>query len=125
MPATPSQITLIRMQTADTATPPAFSDAEINLLWDVAAEIYSANSQILIQTKIYMFDGLLADAAKRVNYKQNQSSENLSDIFKHLLELRKLALADLESATNGVVSPVQLATTRRARPTRAKDVPSA
>ncbi len=125
MPATASQLTLIRLQIADTGTPPAFSDAEINALWDIALLTYSSAAQLSAQTRIYLLDGLLADSAKRVTYEQNQSKEQLSDVFKNLLNLRKIAVADLGEATSAAVSPVMLATTRRARPTRKKDVPSA
>lgn len=125
MPASASQLMLIRLQIADTGTPPAFSDAEINALWDIAMLTYSSDGQLIAQTRVYLLDGLLADSAKRVTYEQNQSKEQLSDIFKNLLNLRKIAVEDLAVATSAAVSPVMLATTRKARPTRKKDVPNA
>lgn len=125
MPPSASQLSLIRLQIGDTGASPAFSDAEINALWDIAADTYSATGQLNAQTRVYLLDALLADAAKRVTYEQNQSKEQLSDVFKNLLKLRDAASADLEKATAASVGAVKLGTIRKARPTRDKDVPNA
>lgn len=123
MPPSASQLWLIRIQIADTGTPPAFTDDEIGDLWDIAAETYTANGQLIAQTRIYLLDGLLADSAKRVTYEQNQSKEQLSDIFKHLKDLRAIAEKDLAGATTASLGAAKLASLHKVKPTRKRDVP--
>lgn len=126
MPPSASQLLLIRMQIADTGTPPAFSDDEINDLWDLAAEDYTTSKQLNAQTRIYLLDALLADSAKRVTYEQNQSKEQLSDIFKHLEKLRAIAVKDLADAlavVSAALGAVRLGSLHKVKPTRKRDVP--
>lgn len=123
MPPSVSQLALIRMQIADTGTPPAFSDEEINNLWDLAMEDYTTNGQLNAQTRIYLLDALLADSAKRVTYEQNQSKEQLSDIFKHLKQLREIAQGDLQKASKASVGAAKLGSLHKVKPTRKRDVP--
>ncbi len=124
MPPTDSQRARLRMMIGDSNPDlEAFSDAELDALWDWAAETYSAANLIFVQTKIYAFDALLVDSAKRVNYKQNQSSEDLSDIFKALLKLKEKAENELAELVAGSVSPMMLGTIRKVKPTRKKNIP--
>lgn len=126
MPPSASQLALIRMQIADTGTPPTFTDEEIGDLWDIALETYTSGGQLNAQTRIYLLDALLADSAKRVTYEQNQSKEQLSDIFKHLEKLRAIAVKDLADASAVITAglgAVRLGSLHKVKPTRKRDVP--
>ena len=126
MPATADQLTFLRLMIGDTSTDPskqAFSDAALNTLWDWAAGSYSDDALILAQTKVYCFRGLLANSAKMVTYKQNQSSENQSDIFKHVKQLLERAESELAGLETSVLGTWRLGTMRKTKPTRQKDIP--
>ena len=51
-------------------------------------------------TRLIVIDNLLAQAAKRTDYRQNQSEEKLSQLFEHLRALRKIYTDALDDALN-------------------------
>jgi hypothetical protein len=125
MPITEVQIADVRADIGD-SNPDAqsFTDTEIQRLYTRAEEIHGAGSALVEpQVRVLAIKQLWASSAKLTTYKQNQSSENLSDVFKHLkalLELYQGELADAEAAgTGGGVAIMGLKKT----PTRQKDVP--
>jgi len=66
------------------------SDADADALLAEAAETYSDTATAHAHARVLGLQGILASAAKLTTYKQNESTENLSDVFKHLKELLKL-----------------------------------
>lgn len=100
-----------------------FNGTEIDSLFVWAAEDYAGNSTAkFAQACLYGIRTLKADAAKQVTYKQNLSTENLSDLFKHLDALQKDFEADLEDALKSAVGAVRLGSMKK-KPLREKDVP--
>lgn len=95
--ATIEQRTLFRDLIGDTGEPPAFGDDEIDAIYANYLLDYptATNVEYGLRATIYGIGVLLANAAKLVSYKQNQSSEDESDIFDHLLKLRALYQSDL------------------------------
>jgi hypothetical protein len=65
-------------------------DADANALFVEAAETYSNAASAAAYTRALAIQGLLASSAKLVSYRQNQSSENASDVFEHLTRLLSL-----------------------------------
>lgn len=68
----------------------ALSDDDADDLFEEAGELYTDGATITAYTRVLALQGILASSAKLTSYKQNESTENLSDIFKHLKELLKL-----------------------------------
>lgn len=68
----------------------ALSDADADDIYAEAAEMYTDSATINAYTRTIAIRRLLASSARLTSYKQNESSENLSDIFKHLKELLKV-----------------------------------
>ncbi len=104
MPATEQQISDFREDIGDVGSPPIFDDTAINRIYDRAMAAYSDTATYEAEMRVLGIRQLLADAAKRVSYKQNQSSENMSDVFKHLKQLLELWQAirdDAASASSG------------------------
>lgn len=68
----------------------ALSDADADALFEEAGETYSDAASAYAYARVLALQGILANSAKLTSYKQNESTENLSDIFKHLKELLKV-----------------------------------
>lgn len=68
----------------------ALSDADADEIYTEAAETYTDSATINAYTRTIAIRRLLASSARLTSYKQNESTENLSDVFKHLKELLKL-----------------------------------
>jgi hypothetical protein len=83
--ATQLQADRLRRDTGTSVT--LLPDAEVDALFTESMETYSDVASITAHTRILAIQGLLASSAKLASYKQNESSENLSDVFKHLREL--------------------------------------
>lgn len=105
--ATVTQRTRFRNDIGDSLTSPAFSDAEIDDLYTRATEQNITDTEsVETFTRWKGYEQLLANAAKRASYMQNQSSERLSDIFKHLKDMLnywKKRYDDAVAADNGGV----------------------
>jgi len=123
MPITSTEAKLIRRKTADTAT--SFPDEDVDLLFDDAESIYSDYSRdvILQAVLVARLEELWTASISSVSYKENESSENLSDIAK-MLEKRK---QDAETRLKELISketPVALRTAVMKRiPTRSRTFP--
>lgn len=123
MAATATQKTRFRLKMGDNdASNEVFGDTEIDALFDWSAEDYTDSKQIFYAACLLGMDVLLADAAKQVTYKQNMSSENLSDSFKHLKQLRAILASDLDEAVQSTLGAVRLGV-MRGKPLREKDIP--
>lgn len=77
-----------------------------------AGEIYTAAAQIKAATRVIAIQRLLASSAKLASYKQNQSSENLSDIFGHLERLLTYWQGQQDSAAVSGQSAARFGRTR-------------
>ncbi len=65
-------------------------DADADALFVEAAETYSDTTTATAYTRVLAIQGLLASSAKLTSYRQNQSSEEASDVFEHLSRLLEL-----------------------------------
>lgn len=100
MSASGTDITMIRFAIADTAIPPAFNNDTLQVFWVNALVIYPSGDVFVLREQVIItcLDAILADASRKVTYRQNTQSENLSDISKHLKSLKTehvAALAEL------------------------------
>lgn len=83
MALTADGLARLRRLIGDTGSEPAFSDGELNT-------IYTDNNEDMARTIVECLDVLLADAAKRVSYRQGQSFQDDNKLFEHLLKLRAM-----------------------------------
>jgi hypothetical protein len=82
----------------DTTTMP---DAEVDAIYVEAGEVYTDTASIYTATRIIAIQRLLASAAKMTSYTQNNSSEDASDVFKHLMQLLAYWRSRLDEAESG------------------------
>jgi hypothetical protein len=81
------------------ATEDALPNHMAALIYEEAAEAYTAAGAAQnAQARIIAIRRLLASSARLTTYRQNQSSENQSDVFKHLQELLKFWQGELAAA---------------------------
>lgn len=112
---------------ADTGTDDtSLSDDEIDTIYEGSEELYTAATSIDAYARVVVFRRLMAQAAPRTSYKQNQSQENLSDLFKHYQSMvafwqDELATAEVGAAALGAV---RMGRTKRV-PSRPKEWPDA
>jgi hypothetical protein len=123
MPAQGNEATLIRRKTGDTSA--SFSDADIDLLFDEAESSYSGYSRSVIFQAVVVarLEELWTAALVQVTYKQNEASENLSDIAKALEKRFRQASAKLDNLIASEKAPAVGFASIRYFPTRDKDVP--
>lgn len=94
---------------ADTGTDEtSLPDDEIDTIYTDSEVLYTASTSIDAHARVVVFRRLMAQAATRTSYKQNQSQENLSDLFKHYQTMVKfwqdeLATAEVDAAALGAV----------------------
>lgn len=69
------------------ASEAALSDEDAADLIEEAGETYADAATAAAYARVLALQGILASSAKLTSYKQNESTENLSDIFKHVKEL--------------------------------------
>lgn len=103
----------------DTTTLP---NDEADAIFVEAGESYTDGASIKASTRIIAIQRLLASSAKMTSYRQNNSSEDASDVFKHLKQLLDYwrgnlatAIADDELANRGSVARFGKTTRRPAR----------
>lgn len=82
-----------------------------------AADSYTDTAAIHAQARVIAIRRLLANSAKLTTYRQNQSSENASDVFKHLKELLELWQGRLDKIEEGLAKTGQ-SVVRFGRPRR-------
>ena len=85
MATTDAQKARLRRDTGTNAT--SLPDDDIDDIFDEAAETYTDATTAAAYTRVLVLQGILADSAKLVNYRQNESQENMSDVFKHVQAL--------------------------------------
>lgn len=106
-------------------------DAEIDDLFAQAGEDYPgyANNQrvMFAAAKLYALKDLQTQAAKEVDYRQNQSDEKASQWFKHLTEMVAQAQKDLDMAIDDEFSskPAPMWASMRKVPQRKEGRPRA
>ena len=110
---------------ADTGTSyDVFDYGDIDDIFEEAAEQYSDDASITAATRVIGIQRLLASSAKLTSYRQNASSENASDIFKHLNQLLERWEGRLQSAVaaSKPAAAARFGSTRRIPP-RIKEYP--
>lgn len=88
MAVTQAQIDRLRRDTGTDET--SLPDSDVQDVFDEAGESYTDAATIAAYTRVLTIQGLLSSSAKLATYRQNESTENLSDIFKHLKDLLKV-----------------------------------
>lgn len=98
------------------------TDAEIDDTFARAEAQYNDNTgAVEAAARVVAIQQLLAGAAKRADYAQNESSERRSQVFEHLMRLRAIYEADVQAA---LASQVQWGGLRR-KPSRIEEYPDA
>jgi hypothetical protein len=112
---------------ADTGTDEtSLPDDEIDTIYTDSETLYTAAASIDAHARVVVFRRLMAQAAARTTYKQNQSQENLSDLLKNYHTMVKfwqdeLATAEVDAAALGAV---RIGNQKRV-PSRYKEFPNA
>ncbi len=86
--ASATDIARLRRDTGTTEASLPDEDAED--IFTEAGETYSDASTAATYARVLVIQSLLGSSAKLTSYKANESSESLSDIFKHLQALLKV-----------------------------------
>lgn len=90
------------------------SNAAIDDLYDRAEAKYGVDTAATeAWTRVLVVRNLRAQAAKRVDYRQNQSSENLSDLYKNLKDMEATFLDDLQTALDSATGKVRFGGLKR------------
>lgn len=115
----------LRRKIGDTSdSNPAFDDPELTEILEDAAVYYQDDSDLQLAWAIVeCVETLMADAAKRVTYRQNTVSENASDIFKHLEKLADRYQAKLDKMDEASRGSKTRLYGMRQEPKRKKDIP--
>lgn len=122
MPATETEMTLLRFKTKrDEEDLP---DSIINMLFDEAEVRYAGKSRQVIQlaVRVEVLRSLVAEYRVDVSYKQNETSENLSDIAKGYAQDLAKAESDLEDLLKDTQLAVGMGATRKV-PKRNRETP--
>lgn len=114
----------IRRKVGDNdASNEVFSDAELDDILLEAADYYSDEATIIAKASVLAVEALIAGTASNVTYRQGESSENLSDTAKALLELHKRLTSELEKLEDKLETSSKLRLFRRAK--RARNIEGA
>jgi hypothetical protein len=126
MSATATELTLIRMYIGDSDSN-VFTDAELQAFWaDADAKHTTTDRRVLrIQVEVDALSAIMADAAKRVSYRSNESSENMSDVFKHLATLKGQREKELSDALSNATGGSTRVGRPKRKPRRTKEWPDA
>jgi hypothetical protein len=86
----------------------SLDDTAADDIFTEAGEVYTDATSAGAYARVLVINGLIAQAAKVTTYKQNETTENRSDLFKHLQALLDLwqkrlddAVADADVASLG------------------------
>jgi hypothetical protein len=90
----------------------SLTNTDADEIFTEAGEEYTAAGQIKAAARVIAIQRLLASSAKMASYKQNQSSENLSDIFGHLESLLAYWDGQISKATSSGQSSANFGRTR-------------
>jgi hypothetical protein len=91
----------------------SLTNTDADEIFTEAGEEYTAAGQIKAAARVIAIQRLLASSAKMASYKQNQSSENLSDIFGHLERLLAYWDGQIGKATSSGQPSAKFGRTRR------------
>lgn len=108
--ATETQRTRLRADIGANET--SLPTTEADDIFSQAGESYTAAAAIEAYARVIAIQRLLASSAKLATYRQNQSSENASDVFDHLDKLLTRWEKNLSKATTGGQSVVKFGRTR-------------
>lgn len=101
-----------------------WSDPEVVAIFEEAGELATSESTVMVEARLIGIDRLMMDSAKRTTYKQNDSSQNDSDIFKALAVMRsKLEDERARLAKLAAGSAVRMAQPTKV-PVRRRDYPN-
>lgn len=101
--ATQSQIRRLRADIG--ATTAALSDADATDIFEEAATDYGTDAAVIkAATRVIAIRRIRASAARMVTYKQNQTTMNASDVFKHLTQLLETWENDLTRAQEAALA---------------------
>lgn len=98
--ATNEQRIYFRLNVGDTGATQVFADYEIDSIYDTLILTYPNIPPHILgyQAVVAGLRMLMINATKLVSYKQNQTSENSSDIFKALRELYDIWMKKIKDA---------------------------
>lgn len=115
---TEAQREKVRFDTGyDTGDGGGLPDATIDTLYEDATTLWVGNTAAIeAQVRLDVIDNLLMQASKRVNYRQNQSSENAGDIFEHLYKMRAKFQKAIDDETTTASAAVAFGGLRRSTP---------
>lgn len=96
---TATQLSNLRADLGDTGGTPAFSDAELQALWDRLTD--APNETVQHEATLALaFRQLLAQVAKFHSYTAGQVSENLDQVYAHIKAMFELYKPSLDAATS-------------------------
>ena len=98
-------------------------DLDAQNLLDEAAESYSDAPTAAAYARVLAIQGLLASSAKLTSYRQNESQESASDVFRHLSDLLKVWEGKLADAQKAAGSGAARFGRTGKKPTRIKEYP--
>lgn len=102
----------VRLRADIGANEASLPTTEANDIFDQAGETYTTTAAIEAYARVIAIQRLLASSAKLTTYRQNQSSENASDVFNHLDKLLTRWERNLSKAAAGGQSVVKFGRTR-------------
>lgn len=112
---TSSQREFVRYQFA--ATEDNLSDDEIDFVYGQAETRYGVNNDATeAYVRLVIIRNLMMQAAKRTDYKQNQSQEWLSQLLPNLIKMKAEFEDELTLALESTNAPVFIASLRRRSP---------
>lgn len=122
MPAQTNEATLVRFKTGDDAS--SLSTEIIDMLFDEAEAKYGSYSRNVIKQAVIVerYRNLVASSRQDVTYKQNETSENISDISKGYAQDLDREEAKLASMISSEGTPAYIVATRRI-PSKNRDMP--
>jgi hypothetical protein len=91
----------------------SLTNTDADEIFTEAGEEYAAAGQIKAATRVIAIKRLMANAAKLTTYRQNESTENLSDVFKHLEKLLAQWEKELGASTAAGQSSARFGRPRR------------
>lgn len=123
MPATAQQVSDLRNDIGDNGATPVFDQTAIDRLL-ARAEAYSSDTTVIeAQMRVLAIRQMLGDAAKLWNYKQNQSTDNMSDVFNHLKDLLALWSGIRDDAVTANSGGGAVWASMKKKPSRTYEVP--
>lgn len=102
------------------------SDAEAALIYAEAEETYTDAATIYADVRVIALRRIWASSAKLTSYRQNATTEDLSDVFKHLGQLLNYWEGQREAAVlaSSTSSAARFGSMRQ-KPARIKEYPNA